>query len=97
MLHYFLSSVLVNFLEKFQQKDLSQHGLDALHNVSYKLDPRWLEPYLEPSSIVNRVRSHDRKSELTPARKTALSQFIQAYDLQQQGTPDKLTKESESE
>ena len=69
-----------------------------MHKVSYKLDPKWLEPYLEPSSIVDRVRSLDQNSELTPARKTALSQFIQAYDLQQQGTePDKLTKESGSE
>ncbi len=89
---------LVNFLEKFQQKDLSKHGLDGMHNINYKLDPKWLEPYLEPSSIVNRVRSFDQKSELTQARKTALTQFIQAYDLQQQGTePDKLTKESGNE
>jgi predicted KAP-like P-loop ATPase len=89
---------LVNLLEKFQRKDLSKQGSNGMDNISYELDPQWLEPYLETSLIVNRVRSLKQSSGLTPAKKTALSHFVEAYDLRQQETQqDKLIKESASE
>jgi predicted KAP-like P-loop ATPase len=75
---------LVNFLEKFLQKDISEYGSDETQQTGYRLDPEWLEPYLEPSSIADRVRSLGETSELTEDRKAAIAQFIQEYEIQQQ-------------
>jgi hypothetical protein len=45
----------------------------------------WLEPYLEPSSIIDRISRLDETSELTEDRKAAIEQFIQEYEMRQQG------------
>jgi predicted KAP-like P-loop ATPase len=76
---------LVNFLEKFLQKDISEYRSDETQETGYRLDPEWLEPYLEPSSIADRVRSLGETSELTEDRKTAIAQFILEYEMRQQG------------
>jgi predicted KAP-like P-loop ATPase len=72
---------LVSFLEKFLQKDISEYGSDENEKTGYKLDPKWLEPYLEPSLIADRVRSLGETSELTDEQKAAIAQFIQEYDM----------------
>jgi predicted KAP-like P-loop ATPase len=71
---------LVNFLEKFLQKGISEYRSDEIEKTGYRLDPEWLEPYLEPSLIIDRVRSLDETSGLTEDQKTAIGQFIQEYD-----------------
>lgn len=76
---------LVNLLERFLQKDFSEYGSDEIQKTDYRLDPKWLEPYLEPSSIIDRVRSLGEKTELTEEQRTAIAQFIQDYDVRQQG------------
>ena len=76
---------LVNLLEKFLQKDFSEPGSDGTKTTGYRLDPHWLEPYLEPSSIIEQVRSLEDNTELTEEQTTAISQFIQEYDMRQQG------------
>jgi predicted KAP-like P-loop ATPase len=75
---------LVNFLEKFLQKGISEYGSDEIQKTGYRLDPEWLKPYLEPSSIVDRISRLDETSELTEERKAAIAQFIQEYDMRQQ-------------
>src|SRR5919199_111776 len=76
---------LVNFLEKFLQKDVSEYGSDETQKTDYRIDPKWLEPYLEPSLIIDRISHLDETSELTEDRKAAIAQFIQEYDMRQQG------------
>ncbi|MBD2127445.1 P-loop NTPase fold protein [Microcoleus sp. ZQ-A2] len=75
---------LVNLLEKFLQKDISEYGSDEIEKTGYRLDPKWLAPYLEPSSIADRISRLDETSELTEDRKAAIAQFIQEYEIQQQ-------------
>ena len=75
---------LVDFLEKFLRKTDSQSETNEVI-TKYRLDPKWLEPYLEPSSIIERVRSLDEKSGLTEEQTTAIKQFIQEFDIRQQG------------
>jgi predicted KAP-like P-loop ATPase len=75
---------LVNFLEKFLQKDVSEYGSDETQKTDYRIDPKWLEPYLEPSLIIDRISHLDETSELTEDRKAAIAQFIQEYDMRQQ-------------
>lgn len=81
---------LVPFLEKFLEVTVTQSISDMVPRKTYKLDPQWLEPYLEPSTIGDRVRSLAEKSGLTEEQTTAIEQFIQEYDMRQQGEdPDK--------
>jgi len=76
---------LVNFLEKFLQKDFSEDGSKETQKTGYKLDLSWLEPYLEPSAMVERMSSLAETSELTEDGKNAIAQFIREYETQQQG------------
>ncbi|MBD2005564.1 MULTISPECIES: KAP family NTPase [Cyanophyceae] len=76
---------LVNFLEKFLQKDFSEYGSDGTQKTGYRLDPKWVEPYLEPSLILERISHLDETSELTEDRKNAIAQFIRECEMRQQG------------
>lgn len=76
---------LVNFLENLLPKDFSEDGSNETKKAGYKLDLNWLEPYLEPSAIVERMSSLGETSELTEDRKNAIAQFIREYEMQQQG------------
>ncbi|MEG4329397.1 P-loop NTPase fold protein [Microcoleus sp. herbarium5] len=76
---------LVNFLEKFLQKYFSEYGSNGTQKTGYGLAPNWLEPYLEPSLIVERISRLDETSELTEDRKNAIAQFLREYEMQQQG------------
>jgi|ERR671933_316215 predicted KAP-like P-loop ATPase len=76
---------LVNFLENLLPKDFSEDGSNETQKTGYKLDLSWLEPYIEPSAIVERMNSLGETSELTEDGKNAIAQFIQEYETQQQG------------
>jgi len=78
---------LVEFLEKFLQKAFSQSLSDRVGRTHYKLDPRELEPFLEPSRIIGRVRAlvANEDSKLTDNQRIALEQFIRTYEMRQQG------------
>ncbi len=51
----------------------------------FKLDPQWFVPYLEPDKIIDRVRSLVDNSKLTENQKIAIRQFIEGYEIRQQG------------
>ena len=76
---------LVNLLEKLLPRDFSEYGSNGTQKTGYKLDLNWLELYLEPSGIVERMSRLDETSELTEEQKNAIAQFIQEYEMQQQG------------
>ncbi len=75
---------LVNFLEKFLQKDLSESSSDGMPKITDKLDSNCLESHLKLSSLIARLRNLHENSELAQARKTMISQLLQTYDLRQQ-------------
>ncbi|MEG4589516.1 P-loop NTPase fold protein [Microcoleus sp. MOSTC5] len=79
---------LVNFLEKLLQKDFSEDGSNETQKTGYKLDFNWLEPYVEPSAIVERMSRLDETIDLTEDRKNAIAQFIREYEMQQGESPD---------
>jgi predicted KAP-like P-loop ATPase len=76
---------LVEFLEKFLGKTITQSVSDMVPKKTYRLELKQLEPFLEPSSVIDQVRSLDEKNGLTEDRATAIKQFIQEYDMRQQG------------
>ncbi len=71
---------LVSLLEKLLEKDFSEDESDATQEIGYRLDSKWLESFVEPSSIIDRVRSLDENSGLTEDQKTAIAQFIREYE-----------------
>ncbi len=76
---------LIAFLEKFLQKTYSQTITDAVGTMRYRLDPKWVEPFLKPDEIIDRARKLAEGTDLTGRRKTALAQFVLEYDKRQQG------------
>ncbi len=75
---------LVDFLEKFLEQTFSQSSSDLVPKKCYKLDPKWIEPYIDPSSISDRVISLADESELTEEQTIAVKQFIEDFDMRQE-------------
>jgi predicted KAP-like P-loop ATPase len=76
---------LVDFLEKFLETIITESVSDMVPRKAYRLDPNWIEPFLESSSVIDRVRSLADKRGLTEDQTSAIRQFIEEYDIQQQG------------
>lgn len=76
---------LIILLEKFLQKSFSQSLSDRVGRITYRLDPQWLEPFLEPSQIVYRVKRLAEYDGFTENQRTAMRVFLQEYELRQQG------------
>ncbi len=71
---------LLKLLEKFLGKTFSQSASDQLETSQYRFDLKWLELYLDPLSVIDRLRSLDDQIVLTQEQKTAISQFIQEFE-----------------
>lgn len=76
---------LVGFLEKFLNQQYSQGWYDSVGKAELRLDPKWLEPYLDPSQIIERIRRLSEETSVTENQKAALDQFIREYDMGQAG------------
>jgi predicted KAP-like P-loop ATPase len=68
---------LVSLLEKFIEKDYSQTMLKVDGGPRYRLNHRVLESYLEPGSLLNRVRTLLKSDWLSESQQVALHQFIE--------------------
>jgi len=70
---------LVIFLEKFQTK--SYEGFSGGYTeVRYRLDPRSLEPFLDPSQIIDRAKRLVLNERITENQRNALERFIKEYE-----------------
>lgn len=76
---------LMTFLEKFLLQTFSWSWSDRVERIHYRLDPKWLEPFLDPSQIIERVRSLAGNTGLTENQKIAINQFIQEFEMRQKG------------
>ncbi len=75
---------LVNFLEKFVEVT-KKSGFNVSPTTVYRLDPNWLEPYLDPSLVIKRITTLEEEISLTENQAMAIKQFIEEYDVRQQG------------
>lgn len=73
------------FIAKFLQKLRSQAFTDKVARVTYRMDPKWLEPFLNPAGIIDRARKLAKSDKLTGIQKLSVQQFIEEYDLRQHG------------
>lgn len=76
---------LIDFVVKFLQQGFTQSVTDVAGKSYYRLDPKGLEPFLNPSSIIDRVRSLAQQEGPTDRQKIALRQFAREYDLRLAG------------
>ncbi len=78
---------LINFLEKFLQKTFSHSASNLVSTKSYRIDLEQLEPFLDSSSIIGRVRNlaTNNQTQLTEEQAKAVEQFIREYEMRQQG------------
>jgi len=76
---------LVRFMERFLHKTHSQTVGDVAVRTIYRLDPKYLEPFVDPSSIIDRARKLTTKNNLLENQQKALNQFLREYDLRAQG------------
>jgi len=76
---------LLQLLEKFLAKSFSISATDVVEKEWYRLDPKRLEPYLEPNDIIERVRQLAERGDLTERQSIACKQFIKEYEMRQKG------------
>lgn len=75
---------LVLFLEKFLSKGHVGYS-DGYTEARYRLDPRSLEPFLDPSQIIDRARRIAFDEGITENQRKALKQFIKEYEVLEGG------------
>lgn len=76
---------LIEFVERFLYRNYSQTMGDVTVKTFYRLDPKRIEPFIDPSKIVERVRKASERTDLTENQKKALNQFLQEYEIRGQG------------
>ena len=80
---------LAEFLERCLQSSSSFSLGDAVGQKRDRLDPRWLEAYLDADQIVSRVRSLSENMSLSDRQRRAANQFLKEYDFRKRGgNPD---------
>jgi predicted KAP-like P-loop ATPase len=81
---------LVSFVEHFGFIIKSQGLGDLAFRKKYRLDPKWLEPFIDPSEIVDRLRRISDSSQLDAEKTQAVSEILREYDLRMKGeNPDR--------
>lgn len=80
---------LAEFLERCLQSSTSFSLGDAVGQKRDRLDPRWLEVYLDADQIVSRVRNLSENMSLSDRQRRAANQFLKEYDFRKRGgNPD---------
>jgi predicted KAP-like P-loop ATPase len=75
---------LITIIEAFLTERRIQTVGDIAVRMEPRLDPSWLEPFLDPDKVIERVRRLLESADLTEKQQTALTQFVKEYDLRQQ-------------
>jgi len=76
---------LISFVEQFGSIRKSQGLGDLAVREKYRLDPKWLEPYIDPDKIVERLKRIKDISQLDDEKMKAVSQFLHEHDLRISG------------
>ena len=76
---------LVVFVESFLSEGYVHTIGDAGGRPFFRLDPAWLEPYLDPKTIMKRLNLLSGEAELFGRQKVAIDQLIREYDMRKKG------------
>lgn len=81
---------LVSFVEHFGSVRMQQGLGDLAVRKNYRLDPKWLDPFIDSNEIVERLRKINETSRLSSGEAQAVSQFLHEYGLRMKGkNPDR--------
>lgn len=81
---------LVSFVEQFGSVGISQGFGDLAVRKNFRLDPKWLEPFIDSNAIVERLRRIKDASQFGAEKMQAVSEFLTEYDLRMNGKdPDR--------
>jgi predicted KAP-like P-loop ATPase len=76
---------LILFVEQFGSIRKSQGLGDLAAREKYRLDPKSLEPYIDPNKIVDKLKRIRDTSQLDSEKMKAVSQFLHEHDLRMRG------------
>ncbi|MGH2459691.1 MAG: KAP family NTPase [Chloroflexota bacterium] len=76
---------LAQILSKFLQKGSNRGVGNSVSETVYYLDPKWLEPFLDPDTIVERVRRMVDDPVFPDEDRLAAARFLRGHELRQQG------------
>lgn len=80
---------LLSFLPGFLQHTRSQTMGDWAVRLQPRLNPVWLESYLDTAACADRLRDLQRKDEVPAGAQEAVSQYLREFDMLQEGkNPD---------
>jgi hypothetical protein len=75
----------VKALEAFLGETRSQGEGQRHVRRSYRLDPKAIEPFLDPASVIERVRTLAERANLEGRERAAVEAFVRGYDLRAKG------------
>ncbi len=83
-----LASLLVQFSRTQKENIIGDY---AIHK-KYRLDPKWLEPFINPDQIIGKVRKLQKISNnnFSTDQIKAINQFVKEYDLRSEGKNPEL-------
>ena len=76
---------LIQFVMAFMGKTYIQPFSNVIGTIQNRLDPKWLEPFIDPSSIIDRIRLLEINEKTTDEQRIALDQFITEYCIREKG------------
>ena len=76
---------LAEFIERFLSKSYVQSLSDVVGREEYRLNPKYIEPYLDPTIAYQRIKNLEDQPWLTEKQKIAIRQFLREYELLQAG------------
>ncbi len=76
---------LIQFVMAFMGKTYIQPFSNVIGTIQNRLDPKWLEPFIDPSSIIDRIRLLEVNEKTTDEQRIALDQFITEYCIREKG------------
>ena len=75
---------LATFIEQFGSIQSKYTG-DGVGIHKYRLDPKWLEPFIDPGQIIDRAQKIVGRDDLPQEHKRTVAQFIEEYELRLSG------------
>ena len=76
---------LVALLEKYLQTSASFSFDDAVGQIHDRLDPEWLQPYLDPDQVAARVEGLASSNGLTERQRRAVRQYLREHKFRKAG------------
>lgn len=76
---------LSKFLLQFSRKMLLQTSTDVSARQIYRLNPKWIEPFIDPQNLIENVKMLVNRTDLPQEQQIAANQFIKEFEIYTRG------------